>query len=70
MNKKIKLELCGLDGNAFALLGAFAHQARREGWTPEEIDAVRQEAKSGNYDHLIATLSAHCEPPQEGDVEW
>ena len=71
MNKKIKLELCRLDdASTFSLLGAFVHQARREWWQPEEIEAVTTEARDGNYDHLIATLSAHCETPQEGDKEW
>lgn len=49
------------DGNAFALLGAFRKQAKREGWTTEEIDAVMTEANSGDYDHLLQTLMDHCE---------
>lgn len=58
-NKKINLELEGLDGNAFALLGAFQKQARREGWTPEEIKEVLDEAESGDYNHLLQTLIKH-----------
>ncbi len=58
-NKKIDLELEGLDGNAFALMGAFQKQARREEWTAEEIKEVLDEAKSGDYDHLLQTLIAH-----------
>ncbi len=60
MSKKVNLELVGLDGNAFALIGAFQKQARKEGWTPEEIKAVRDEAMNGDYDHLLATLAEHC----------
>lgn len=60
-NKTVSLELEGLDGNAFALLGAFQKQARREGWTAEEIKAVMDEAQSGDYDHLLQTLMRHCE---------
>jgi len=59
-NKKVNLRLVGLDGNAFCLLGAFQRQARREGWSEEEIKAVIEEAKSGDYSHLIATLSNYC----------
>lgn len=62
INKKIDLQLVGLDGNAFALLGAFGRQARLEGWTKEEIVAVMNEAMTGNYDHLVVTLYNHCEP--------
>jgi len=58
INKKVKLKLVGLDSNAFALIGAFQKQARKENWTPEEIKLVRDEAMSGDYDHLLATL--HC----------
>lgn len=59
--KKINLELEGLDGNAFALLGAFNRQAKREGWNETEIKEVITEAQSGDYDHLLQTLMAHCD---------
>ena len=64
INKKVQLELVGLDGNAFSLMGAFSHQARREKWTKEEIDKVIEEATKGDYNHLIATLAEHCESPE------
>lgn len=56
VDKKIDLELRGLDGNAFALMGAFQQQARRERWTKEEIKAVLDECQSGDYDYLLQTL--------------
>lgn len=59
--KRVRLKLVGLDGNAFALMGAFTEQARREGWAEEEIKAVCDEATAGDYDHLLATLASHCE---------
>jgi hypothetical protein len=67
--KKVKLQLVGLDGNAFSLLGAFKRQARTESWTKEEIDAVLKEAMSGDYDHLLATLAERCEDPDEDEDE-
>ena len=54
--KKVNLDLLDLDGNAFVLIGAWRKQARREGWSAEEIDQVTDEAKSGDYDHLLRTL--------------
>lgn len=63
IDKKVSLTLVGLDGNAFVLMGAFQRQARKEGWTPEEIKTVLDEAKSSDYDHLLATLADHCEDP-------
>jgi hypothetical protein len=67
VDKKVKLTLVGLDGNAHALLGAFRAQARKEGWTKEERDEVIKEAISSNYDHLLQTLIAHCEDEDEED---
>lgn len=59
--KKINLELLGLDGNAFSLLGAFNKQAKKEGWNKEEIKEVITEASSGDYSHLLNTLSKYCQ---------
>ena len=61
VKKKVKLELVGLDGNAFFLMGMFSRQARKEGWTSEEIELVLDECKKGDYDHLLCTLMDHCE---------
>lgn len=59
--KKVKLNLVEIDGNAYAIMAAFQRQARREGWTTEEIDEVLNEAKSGDYDNLIYTIVSRCE---------
>ena len=60
---KINLKMVGLDGNAFAIMGAFQRQARKEGWTQEEINEVLDEARSGDYSHLISTIANHCVNP-------
>lgn len=59
---KVELELVGLDGNAFSILGAFQRAARRQRFPKEEIDAVITEATSGDYNHLLYTIQSHCEP--------
>lgn len=61
VNKKVNLNLVGLDGNAFSLMGAFQRQAKKEGWSKDEIKAVLDEATSDNYDYLLRTLDDHCE---------
>ena len=61
VDKKVEMQLVGLDGNAFCLLGAFQKNARRQGWTKEEIDLVMAEAQSDDYDHLLCTLVTHVE---------
>ncbi|MCA0349561.1 MAG: hypothetical protein LCH35_09915 [Bacteroidetes bacterium] len=69
IGKTVNLELVGVSGNAFAILGVFSRQARREGWTQEEIDLVLEEAKSGDYDHLLSTIMTYCEPQDEDEQE-
>jgi hypothetical protein len=65
--KKVKLRLEGLDGNAYSLLGAFQHHARRDGWTADEIAEVTTRAKAGDYDNLLRTLMDVCVDPEEDD---
>ena len=54
--KKVKMTLEGVNGNAFALMGAFTKKARKQGWTQEEIDVVITKCKSGDYDNLLCIL--------------
>lgn len=69
-DKKVTLELVGLDGNAFALMRAFRQQARKEGWTKEEIDEVLEECKSGDYNHLLCTLMEYCQSPEDNEDDF
>jgi hypothetical protein len=66
VTKKVNLRLVGIDSNAFALIGAFSRRAKKEGWAREEIEAVLNDATSGNYPHLVSTLSSHCIDPVNG----
>ena len=65
--KTINLELVGLDGNAFSIMGAFRRQARKEGWKDEEINEVLDKAKSGDYNNLLRVISEHCEPTEDNE---
>lgn len=67
INKTVNLDLVGVDGNAYSIMGAFSRQARREGWSQQEIDLVLEEAQSGDYNHLLATIMSYCEPIYEDD---
>lgn len=59
VKKEVRLKLVGLDGNAYSLMGAFQRQARREGWTPEEIQTVLDQCTSGDYNNLVKG-KPHC----------
>lgn len=62
IQKNVNLDLVGVNGNAYMIMGVFKRQAKKEGWTQNEIDTVLIEAKSGDYNHLLATIENHCEP--------
>ena len=57
----VNLDLAGVDGNAFSIMGAFSKQARREGWSKEAIDKVIAEATAGDYDHLLQTIISYTQ---------
>lgn len=61
VDKTVEMTLEGLDGNAFSLVSAFSREAKRQGWTKDEVEAVKEECFSGDYDHLLQTLMAHTE---------
>lgn len=53
--------LVGSDGNAFALMGKFSVDARRAGWSKEEVDFVLAEAMEGEYNNLLRVLTEFTE---------
>lgn len=53
---KLNLDLVGHDGNAFYLLGLFSREAKKAGWSKEEIKEVVDKATSGDYNNLLVTL--------------
>jgi hypothetical protein len=61
MDGKPCVTLVGQDGNAFNILGLCQRAARKAGWTKEQIDAVMQEMRSSDYDHLLQTAMKHFE---------
>jgi hypothetical protein len=56
---KPQLRLTGLDGNAFNILGIARKAAVANGWTSQKIEAFMNEAMSGDYNHLLATVCDH-----------
>lgn len=54
-HRQFNIDLSRVDGNAFAILGVVTGSMRRQGASKAEIEAFRAEAKSGDWDHLLAT---------------
>jgi hypothetical protein len=53
---KVEMRLVGQDGNAFSIMGRFQGQARKAGWTKEQIQQAISEMTSGDYDNLLRTV--------------
>lgn len=62
VNKTVNLDLTQVNANAFAIMGAFQRQARREGWSQQQINRVLKQAKSKDYNYLLGVIENHCEP--------
>jgi len=58
---KADVQLVGIDGNAFAIMGEIRRGLRKAGNDQESIDAVIEDMMSGDYDHLLAVASSVCE---------
>ena len=56
---KPEVELVGIDGNAFSIIGTVQRELRRAGNSSEVLDAFMEEATSGDYDHVIQTAIAY-----------
>jgi len=67
VQKKVRMTLVGVNGNAFAVMGAFQTNALRQGWSQDEVQQVLDEAMSDDYDHLLATIMDHCGSPDEDE---
>ena len=51
----IKVQLTGEDGNAFFIIGRVQKALRKAGATPDQIKEFQDDAKSGDYDHVLQT---------------
>ena len=67
----IKIRLVGEDGNAFSILGRTQKALRRGGVSDSDIDSFIKEAKSGDYDHLLAVVMATvtCDEDEDEDED-
>jgi hypothetical protein len=63
--KKGTLDLTAIDGNAFAILAGVRRALRRAGNTDEVIDAVLEEMRAGDYQHLVTTAASVVVDPED-----
>lgn len=67
--KKPTFSLVGTDGNAFAVMAVVRRELQQAGNSQEVIDAYLEEAKSGDYDHLLAVSEAYIDDPLFNEEE-
>lgn len=65
----------GRDGNAFALMGQVTSAMKAAKVPKADIDAFRNDAMSGDYDHLLRTCGTYVtlEPvgvAEDDDSDW
>lgn len=58
--EKIKVKIIGGDGNAFTILG-ICRRALNQAGKIELWEKFHKEATSGDYNHLLATVSEYFE---------
>lgn len=64
-NKKVKMNMVGMDGNAFNLMGQFEKRAKIDRWKSEEIQYVLHQCMSGDYNNLLSVLLRYTEEDEE-----
>ena len=57
--KKITIDLTGIQGNSFYLMGVACNLMKQLKFTDEEGESVFEELKSGDYEHLIKTFDKY-----------
>ena len=66
---KVTVQITGLDGNAFAIIGRCSKAMRRAGWGTTEIRDFQKEAMKGDYSDLLTTVMDYCEDSSEETEE-
>lgn len=66
---KVKLDLVGLDGNAFSLMGAYKRAAREQGVPNKEIADVIAQCMGGDYKNLLRVLMENTTTEEDDEPE-
>lgn len=56
----MKYDLCGVDGNAYSIMGYTSRALKREGLR-HLVDQMHKEAMSGDYDYLVVTCMKYLD---------
>ena len=64
----MKYDLCGVDGNAFSIMGYTSRALKREGLR-HLVDQMHKEATSGDYDHLLSVCFGYLDKANKAAEE-
>ena len=67
--KRPLVQLVDEDGNAFAILARCRRAMRDAGWPVWSIADFLEEARSGDYNHLLATVMEYTDDPGNGQED-
>lgn len=67
---QVHVELVGQDGDAFAILGRVEQAMRRAGLTQTQRAEFQAEATSGDYSHLLRTVTKWVTVDEDEDEDW
>jgi hypothetical protein len=65
---KPKVQLVGMDGNAYSIMGRVTKALREAGADKEYTDKYFAEATSGDYDHLLMTTLKYVDEGYEEEA--
>tara|TARA_B100002019_G_C21222130_1_gene575316 strand:+ start:1008 stop:1238 length:231 start_codon:yes stop_codon:yes gene_type:complete len=57
--RPIEIDLQGPEGNAFLLIGKASKLSKQLGHSKEEIEDIKNDMQSGDYEHLIDVFEKH-----------
>jgi len=67
---KAELQLVGLDGNAWSIIGATKQAMRTWGYSSQAQHEMTEDATSGDYNHVIQTAMFWTDSPEDEEDDY
>jgi len=67
---KAELQLVGLDGNAWSIIGATKQAMRTWGYSSQAQHEMSEDATSGDYNHVIQTAMFWTDSPEDEEDDY
>lgn len=66
---KAELQLVGIDGNAWSIMGAVGQAMRKHGYSNQAKGEMVEDSMSGDYNHVIQTAMFWTDSPEDEDED-